>query len=146
MAGPRSVRFEPSTDAQLASFVSRHPGLSYSSAAALLVEEGLRMDAHPGVIFREGPAGRRAVIASGPDVWEVVRAISSTRVAEPRLTGDELLEAVVENTGVSDQHLRIAVAYYTNYPEEIDVLMSDADRAEVHTQALVDRRRALLGS
>jgi hypothetical protein len=77
MVGPRSVRFEASTDAHLSSFVARHPGLSHSSAAALLVEEGLRMDAHPGVLFREGPAGQRAVLSGGPDVWEVIRAIKS---------------------------------------------------------------------
>jgi hypothetical protein len=146
MAGPRSVRFEPSTDAHLASFVSRHPGLSYSSAAALLVEEGLRMDAHPGVIFREGPAGRRAVIAGGPDVWEVVRAIQLTRAAEPKLSSDDVLQTVTENTGVSDKHLQLAIAYYANYPDEVDAILADADQAEVEAAAAVARRHALLGA
>ena len=86
MASPRSVRFEPSTDAHLAAFAARHAGLSHSGAAALLVEEGLRMDAHPGVLFREGAAGRRAVLVGGPDVWEVIRAITSARTSAPDLT------------------------------------------------------------
>jgi hypothetical protein len=145
MAGPRSVRFEESTDAQLASFVARRPGLSHSSAAALLVEEGLRMDAHPGVLFREGPAGRRAAVAGGPDVWEVVRAIRSARDAEPRLDGADLLAVVAEGTGLSDRTLQVAIAYYADYPLEIDALLDDAARVEAETAVAVERRRALLG-
>lgn len=30
------------------------------------------MEAHPGIVFRDGPSGRRAGLAAGPDVWEVV--------------------------------------------------------------------------
>ena len=39
-----------------------------------LIEEGLRMGEHPGIIFKPGPAraAPRFVIA-GPDVWEVMR-------------------------------------------------------------------------
>jgi len=43
MSAPRSVRFELGTVARLSTFVARHPGLTSSSAAALLVEEGLRL-------------------------------------------------------------------------------------------------------
>lgn len=32
------------------------------------------MEAHPGIIFRAGPAGRRPDLAGGPDIWEVARA------------------------------------------------------------------------
>lgn len=27
------------------------------------------MDEHPGIVFRSGPAGRRAGLAGGPDIW-----------------------------------------------------------------------------
>ena len=64
-----------------ASYVSRHPGLTASSVAARLVDEGLRMEEHPGVIFRNGPMGRRATLVGGPDVWEVIRALRSAREA-----------------------------------------------------------------
>jgi hypothetical protein len=104
------------------------------------------MDAHPGVIFREGPAGRRAAIAGGPDVWEVVRAIQLTRAAEPKLSSDDVLETVTENTGVSDKHLQLAIAYYANYPDEVDAILADAERAEVEAAAAVARRHALLGA
>ena len=63
MPTPRSIRFDADTLEALAAFAARHAGLSISSAAALLVEEGLRMDAHPGVVFQEGPTGRRLPVA-----------------------------------------------------------------------------------
>lgn len=146
MAGPRSIRFDASTDAQLAAFVQRHPGMSHSGAAALLVDEGLRMDAHPGIVFREGPAGRRAVLVGGPDVWEVVRALASARAHEPTLTGDQLLHVIAENSGVTRQLLDVAVAYYSEYPDEINALISECDGAEQAAVAAVARRRELLGA
>lgn len=30
---------------------------------------------HPGVVFKDGPSGRRAAIAFGPDVWEIVKVL-----------------------------------------------------------------------
>jgi hypothetical protein len=68
---------------QLASFVAANPGMSLSSAANRLVDEAMRMAEHPGVIFRTGPTGRRAALAGGPDVWEVIRAVKSAHAAEP---------------------------------------------------------------
>ncbi|CAB4956779.1 MAG: hypothetical protein F2840_09550 [Actinobacteria bacterium] len=41
--------------------------------------------------------------------------------------------------------LSAAIAYYTDYPDEIDGLLAEADRAEVSTAASLERRLALLG-
>jgi len=96
---------------RLAAFVSINHGLSLSAAANMLVDEGLRMMEHPGVIFRTGPTGRRAGLAAGPDVWEVVRAVRSARTAEPDLGERELLTMVSENTGVPVRLIRVATGY-----------------------------------
>src|ERR1700680_500519 len=100
---PTPVRFENEVASRLTSFVSSRPGLSLSAAANLLVDEGLRMTEHPGVVFRDGPTGRRAGLAAGPDVWEVMRAVKSARGAEPGLGEGELLTLVAENTGVPER-------------------------------------------
>ena len=42
---------------------------SISSIGERQIDEGLRMEAHPGIVFRNGPSGRRAGLAAGPDVW-----------------------------------------------------------------------------
>ncbi len=144
MGSPRSVRFDVSTVTKLAAYASRHPGMTNSSAAALLVEEGLRMDAHPGVVFREGPAGRRACLASGPDVWEVIRAVRSARDAEPSLGPDLVLEVVAENANLPLPALQVAVGYYGEYPDEIDRQIADADAAEERALQASERTRHLL--
>ncbi len=130
MSTPRSIRFDPAVENRLVSYAARHPGVSSSSVAVRLIDEGLRMDEHPGVMFREGPSGRRACLIGGPDVWEVIRAVRSARSAEPGLMESEILELVSENTGVVLRLIRAAVDYWAAYPKEVDALVEHADRAE----------------
>jgi hypothetical protein len=144
MSAPRSVRFELATVTRLASYASRHPGMTSSGAAALLVEEGLRMDAHPGVLFREGPSGRRAVLAAGPDVWEVIRAVRDARAAEPELGPEEILALVSENTGLGLPQVRVAVGYYGSFAEEVDHLVAEADEAQDRLRRSLAHTAALL--
>jgi hypothetical protein len=118
--------------------------LSLSAAANLLVDEGLRMAEHPGVVFRDGPTGRRAGLAAGPDVWEVMRAVKSARHAEPKLDEDELFALVSDNSGVALGKVRTAVRYWANYPEEIDAEIAAADDAETVAEVAWRRERDLL--
>ena len=141
---PTPVRFDTQVAGRLASFAASHPGLSLSAAANLLVDEGLRMAEHPGVIFREGPTGRRAALAGGPDVWEVVRAVKSARSAEPELAEAEVLGVVVANTGVALPMVRTAVGYWATYPAEIDAEIDAADHAELAAEQAWRRQRDLL--
>src|SRR5271165_5926891 len=94
------VRFDGAVADRLASFAAANPGMSLSSAANRLVDEALRMSEHPGIMFRSGPTGRRAALAAGPDVWEVIRAIKSAHAAEPGLNSDDLVSLVSDNTGI----------------------------------------------
>lgn len=146
MTSPRSVRFEPDTLSKLTAFAGKHPGLSTSSAAAMLVEEGLRMAEHPGVVFRDGPSGRRAGLVQGPDVWEVIAAVRDVRGAEPALASSEVVAAVGSLTGVSAAHVRIAVDYYSAYPVEIDADLDANEAAEVAMREQIARSQDLLGA
>ncbi len=49
------------------------------------------MAEHPGIVFKDGPSGRRAGGGLGPDVWEVVTFL---RQVEER--GDEAIAAAAE--------------------------------------------------
>jgi hypothetical protein len=141
---PTPVRFDAVVADRLAVFISINHGLSLSSAANMLVDEGLRMMEHPGVIFRSGPTGRRAGLALGPDVWEVVRAVKSARAAEPDLGEHELLAMVAENTGVPVRLIRVAVGYWAAYPDEVDAEITAADTAEENAEQAWRRERELL--
>lgn len=138
------VRFDIDVAERLTSFTAANPGMSLSSAANRLVDEALRMSEHPGIAFRAGPTGRRAALASGPDVWEVVRAIKSARTTEPDLTEDDLLVLVASNTGVPVRLLRIAIRYWASYPAEIDTEIAAALAAEDAAEDAWRRERDLL--
>ena len=71
-------------------------GLNKSRLAERYIDEGMRMEDHPGIVFRDGPTGRRAGLAAGPDVWEVMSALRSTG-----LEGDEAVAATAEWSGLT---------------------------------------------
>jgi hypothetical protein len=124
------VRFDVPVAARLSAFVAANPGMSLSSAANRLVDEALRMNEHPRIMFRAGPTGRRAALAAGPDVWEIVRAVKSARTTEADLTETQLLSLLSENTGVAAAQIRAAVRYWAAYPDEIDAEIAAADAAD----------------
>jgi len=144
MSTPTSIRFDAPVSERLSSYVSRHPGLTRSSVAARYVDEGLRMDEHPGIVFRDGPAGRRATVVGGPDVWEVVRAVRAARRAEPELPDVELLAMLEDNTGVAERLLRVALDYWGAYPVEVDRMVEHADTAEAEHVAAASRAAGLM--
>lgn len=120
---------------------SRRAGTTRSSLARELLDEGLRMQAHPGVVFRSGPAGRRASLALGPDIWEVARVFRHLDA-----TREELVRTTAELTGLDEQQVHIALRYYAEFPEKIDAWIervdAEADLAEqawLREQALIQR-------
>jgi hypothetical protein len=87
------------------------------------------MDEHPGIAFRGGPTGRRAALAGGPDIWEVMQTVKSGKAR-----GDAAVTATADLLALTDSQVRIAVRYYAAYPDEIDERIKrnieEADAAE----------------
>jgi hypothetical protein len=101
------------------------------------VEEGLRMDEHPGVGFADGPTGRRAVLlGTGLDVWEVVATVKQNRGSVTAASA--YLELPV---GVT----RAATRYYASFPNEIDEVLSRQGAIAERELATAERERAILG-
>ena len=146
MAGPSSVRFDPKVLERLTAFVRSHPGLSLSSAGNLLVDEALRAAAHPLISFVDGPSGRRARLAGGPDVDSVIRALISARDAEPELSIDEILGLVGETSDVSVAMIRAAVEYWAEFPTEIDERIAQGRETETQARENWVRANELLQS
>ncbi|MBG0812740.1 hypothetical protein HS045_00655 [Planomonospora sp. ID82291] len=143
---PRSVRFEDAVLDKLAKFVMEHPGLSVSAAVNLLITEALRMEEHPGVLFRTGPTGRRAVVVGGPDVWEIVRAVKATRASDPDASPEEIVAMVAEYSGLPVHQVRTATRYWSAHPDEVDAQIEGADTAAREAEARWRRERDLLAS
>jgi uncharacterized protein (DUF433 family) len=100
------------------------------------VEEGLRMDEHPGVGFADGPAGRRAIVlGTGLDVWEVVDTVKQNRGSVDAAAG--YLELP---TGT----VRIAIRYYAAFHDEIDELLARRAAIAERERTAAERERTIL--
>ena len=93
--------------------------MTQSVAGAQFIEEGLRMDEHPGILFRDGPSGRRPVVAGGPDVWEIIRTIKDFQEDQPDATEEELVVNVSDHSDNPQRMVRTAIDYWASYPDEI---------------------------
>jgi predicted transcriptional regulator len=112
---------------------SERVGQSKARVAERLIEEGLRTEEFPGIIFRSGPAGRRAGIAGGPDVWEIVRDLKGATHEDAK----DRIEAVSRTTGLDRSKVELAASYYAAYPDDVD------ERIRTDEQAAERLRRAL---
>jgi uncharacterized protein (DUF433 family) len=93
--------------------LSEVKGQDFSATAIELLDEAIKMRRCPGIVFADGPSGRRARIAgSGLDVLEVIATYQSLDRDPARLR-----EAY---SWLSEGQLRAALGYYAAFPEEID--------------------------
>jgi hypothetical protein len=80
------------------------------------LSEAEKMRRVPGIVFADGPGGRRARVASADlDVWEIIRTYM--RCGEDRTAFYEAFESLTEDA------LSAAFHYYRAFPEEIDSLL-----------------------
>ena len=89
-------------------------------------EEGLRMDEHPGIVFRSGAAGRRpAVSGTRIDVWQVIETVKNS---------DNSIEEAAAYLSLPAWKVQACVRYYAAHKEEIDAwakrAYETADREE----------------
>lgn len=119
-------------------------GLPPPQLAASLLEEGLKTREFPGIVYRDGPVGRRAGLASGPDVWQVIRALK-----EVPDDGSDPVETVSVEADIHPRQISLAKRFYEAYPDEVQEML-DANRralalaeemiADRGAQAMVPRR------
>lgn len=99
---------------------ARAAGETLSDRLRRYAEEGARRDEHPLITFRDGPAGRRAGLIGGPDVWEVTMWVDDlASEADP-------VNALVAESDLSRAQVDAALRYRAAYPDEISA------RIELH--------------
>lgn len=138
MTTPLSIRFDPELLDRLRRTAAGRD-TTPSGLAQRLIDEGLRAQEFPGVVFRDGPSGRRAGLAAGPDVWEVAAALRDSG-----LRGDAAIETVAADFDLSPARVHIALAYYGAHSAEIDDEIADNERAAEAAQRSWESQRRLL--
>jgi hypothetical protein len=135
-----SIRFPDELHARLTAAAGEE-GVAASTLAQQATEEWLRLREHPGVVFRDGPTGRRAGVAAGPDVWEVVLVLRDQEGGP-----DERVAATAEYLGLPVRAVETAARYWAAYPEEIDARLAANDEAVAREREIWERRQQLLGA
>lgn len=108
----------PDNDAELLLKQAKRAGRKPGELAARYLSESLVAERFPGIVFVEGPAGRRAHLAgSGLDVWEVAMLVED---------GVDLGDIAREH-GVSVGLLNTALRYAGEHSDEIGSFMPTLD-------------------
>lgn len=118
---------------------SRSGGTSITQLVSSLLDEGLKARRFPGVVYRDGPLGRRAALVGGPDVWEVVRDLAA---APGR--GMDRVDNLAAETGLATASVLLAADFYASFPEEVDALIEADERAAEEVRQQARRREQLL--
>ncbi len=139
MSAPLSIRFEKELLARLRRRAKASPGATVSGLAQRLLDESLRMAEHPGIVFKDGPTGRRAAVAFGPDVWEVVKFL---REVDER--GPGAIAAAADVLDIPPARVRTAMRYYSAFPAEIDAEIAQADGESRMAEAAWEAEQRLL--
>jgi uncharacterized protein (DUF433 family) len=106
-------------------------GVSRNALTERYIAEGVKMDEHPDVAFRDGALGRRAVLAGTRlDVWQVVETVRNAAGS---------VEEAAEYLGLPTSRVQAAVGYYAVYRDEVDAIAEReravAERAEAAWRA-----------
>ena len=135
-----SYRLDPALKARLEGRAIAE-GCSERALLERLAREGLDMAEHPGVVYREGTTGRRAALAAGPDIWEVVSALRTTTG-----TDEERVAELAEQFDLHPRHIRVAVDFAAAHRDEIDAEVRSNDEAAERAREAAHRRAALMAS
>jgi hypothetical protein len=114
-------------------------GTTVTALVERFVREGLAAAAHPGIVFKSGPSGRRAALAGGPDVWEIAAAVRRTSGSEAKRVA-----AVAREFGLHERQVTIALNYAAANREEIEGRIHANDRALAEGERVARERKRLL--
>lgn len=138
-ASSTSFRLSDDAKRRLADRANRE-GVSATALLERLIIEGVDALDHPGIVFRGPSHDRRAALAAGPDVWEVVARLQ-------QLGGNEE-DRVTTLAAESDLHprqIRVALEYATHHRTDVEARISRNEQAINEGRWAAEERRALLG-
>lgn len=106
-------------------------GVSATALLERLILEGIDALEHPGIVFRGPATDRRAALAGGPDVWEIV-----VRLRELSGTEEERIDLLARETELHPRLIRLALEFAVRHAQDVD------RRIVRHEEAVRDSRQA----
>jgi hypothetical protein len=134
VATSTSFRISDTAKSRLATRAA-HQGMSATALLDQLIVEGIDQLDYPGIIFR-GPAhDRRAAVADGPDVWEVI-----ARLQELDGTEEQRINLLVAESDLHPRLIRIALDYAAEHVQDVRKRV-DHNRATAERSRITARQR-----
>ena len=138
MATSTSFRISDTAKTRLASRAARE-GMSATALLGQLIVEGIDQLDYPGIVFR-GPAhDRRAALAAGPDVWEIV-----ARLQELEGTEEQRISLLVAESDLHPRLVRIALDYAAEHPDQVLERIGRNRAMAEQSRRMAQQREALL--
>lgn len=107
---PSTIQLDEQTETWIEAEAKR-TGQPKETIIADLIEETVRVRRFPGIAFRGRDHDRRAwLLGTGLDIWEVIESYKELGS----------LEQLLEVSDIPESKVRLAIAYYDSYTEEID--------------------------
>lgn len=132
----KSVRLDRETVRDIEQ-IRRRNHRTFSSLAGELLAEAAKMRRCPGILFADGPSGRRArVEGCGVEVWEIIASYQALDQDDRRLSK--------AYSWLDDRQLLAALGYARAYPDEVEQLIAENKSidAEAVSRQLPFARRA----
>ncbi len=135
-----SYRLDPGIKARLEGR-ARADGSTERALLESLVVEGLDSRDYPGIVYRDGATGRRAALAMGPDVWEIVSALRYTAGGDERRVA-----TLAAQFDLHPRHIRTAIDFAATHRVVIDAQVVANDAAAEAARLLAESRAGLMAS
>jgi uncharacterized protein (DUF433 family) len=111
-------------------------GMTQGALVERYVDEGVRMDEHPGIYFRDAGSGRRpALLGTRLDVAQVVETLRQN---------ENSVEQTADYLDTPPAQVEIALRYYADFPAEIDDWTRESRAIAERERELWRRRERLL--
>jgi hypothetical protein len=138
MAASTSFRISEATKARLASQAARE-GMTATALLGQLITEGIDQLDYPGIIFR-GPAhDRRAALAAGADVWEIVARLQELDGSE-----EQRISLLSAESDLHPRLIRIALDYAADHADEVRARIDRNQALAERSRRTSEQREALL--
>ena len=137
MAPSTSFRISDAAKRRLTSRAT-HEGTTATALLDQLIIEGIDQLDYPGIIFR-GPAhDRRAALAAGPDVWEIIARLQELDGPE-----EHRIDTLSGESELHPRLIRIALDYAAEHSDEVRRRI-DRNRAAAERSSNTSRQREAL--
>ncbi|HSK90208.1 MAG TPA: hypothetical protein VK875_02740 [Euzebyales bacterium] len=94
---------------------------------------------HGGVVFRGPPHDRRAALAAGPDVWEIVARLQDLDGSE-----EQRVATIADETDLHPRQIRVALDFAAEHPDDVQARIARNRAAIEGSQRAAQQRQALL--